>query len=78
MACYEYKGIKYTEQELETVLQNVQPKVRRVLELQSDLFQGGRDKDNLISIEKEFIENYEEKRVSNLFNEKILNIEIKS
>ena len=43
MSCYTYKGIKYTEQELKSVLQSEQPKVRRILELQSDLFQKGRD-----------------------------------
>jgi hypothetical protein len=50
MACYEYKGKKYTEQELRSVLQNEQPKVRRVLELQSDLFQKGRNKEELANV----------------------------
>lgn len=43
MACYEYKGVKYTEEELVKLLQNQQPKTRRILEVQSDLYQKGRD-----------------------------------
>lgn len=43
MACYEYKGVKYTEEELVKLLQSQQPKTRRILEVQSDLFQKGRD-----------------------------------
>jgi len=53
MACYEYKGIKYTEGELVTLLtKENQGKTRRVLELQSDLFQKGRDKDRLVKDKK--------------------------
>lgn len=48
MACYEYKGVKYTEGELFKLLQSQQPKTRRILELQSDLFQKGRDVEDLI------------------------------
>lgn len=47
MACYEYKGIKYTESELVDLLKSQQPKTRRILELQSDLFQKGRDRKDL-------------------------------
>lgn len=48
MACYEYKGTKYTEEELVILLtKENQGKTRRVLELQSDLFQKGRDKSDL-------------------------------
>jgi len=47
MACYEYKGVKYTEGELIKLLQSQQLKTRRILELQSDLFQKGRDKGDL-------------------------------
>jgi len=47
MACYLYNGIKYTEEDLVKLLQSQQPKTRRILELQSDLFQKGRDKENL-------------------------------
>lgn len=47
MACYEYKGVKYTEGELIKLLQSQQPKTRRILEVQSDLFQKGRDKKDL-------------------------------
>lgn len=43
MACYLYNGIKYTEEDLVKLLQSQQPKTRRILELQSDLFQKGRD-----------------------------------
>jgi len=42
MACYEYKGVKYTEGELIKLLQSQQPKTRRILEVQSDVFQKGR------------------------------------
>lgn len=49
MACYEYKGVKYTEEDLVKLLQSQQPKTRRILELQSDLFQKGRDKEDLVS-----------------------------
>ena len=49
MACYEYKGVKYTEGELIKLLQSQQPKTRRILEVQSDLFQKGRDKEDLIN-----------------------------
>lgn len=49
MACYEYKGIKYTEEELKSVLNQEQSKTRRILELQSDLFQRGRNNKYLIS-----------------------------
>lgn len=49
MACYEYKGVKYTEEDLVKLLQSQQLKTRRILELQSDLFQKGRDKEDLIT-----------------------------
>ncbi len=47
MACYLYNGVKYTEAELVDLLKSKQPKTRRILELQSDLFQKGRDKEDL-------------------------------
>ena len=53
MACYLYNGIKYTEEDLVKLLQSQQPKTRRILELQSDLFQKGRDKESLILNEDE-------------------------
>ena len=49
MACYEYKGVKYTEEDLVKLLQSQQLKTRRILELQSDLFQKGRDKKDLVT-----------------------------
>ena len=49
MACYEYKGKKYTESELRQHLKDEGSKIRRILEVQSDLFQKGRDKEDLIS-----------------------------
>jgi len=48
MACYEDKGVKYTEEELVKLLQSQQLKTRRILEVQSDLFQKGRDKEFLV------------------------------
>lgn len=51
MACYLYNGVKYTEGDLVKLLQSQQPKTRRILELQSDLFQKGRDKKDLITPE---------------------------
>lgn len=49
MACYEYKGVKYTEEELVKLLQSQQTKTRRILEIQSDLFQKGRDRSDLVN-----------------------------
>ena len=49
MACYLYNGIKYTEGDLVKLLQSQQPKTRRILELQSDLFQKGRDLNTLVN-----------------------------
>ncbi len=51
MACYTYKGKKYTEQSLRQHLQEEGSKTRRILEVQSDLFQKGRESENLISID---------------------------
>lgn len=48
MGCYTYKGIKYSEQELRQLLKDEGSKSRRILEIQSDLFQKGRDKDSLV------------------------------
>ena len=36
MACYEYKGKKYTEEELRKELKKEGSKTRRILEVQSD------------------------------------------
>ena len=59
MACkYTYKGITYNSKE-EFISQIINPqflsnqKIRRVMEVQSDLFQKGRDKDMLISPNKD-------------------------
>lgn len=49
MACYEYKGVKYTKDELIDLFQKEGSKTRRILELQSDLFQKGREDKNLIT-----------------------------
>lgn len=57
MACYEYNGIKYKEEELRALLSSKPTKVRRILEVQSDLFQKGRDKKNLVGLESSFNEN---------------------
>ena len=56
MACYEYKGVKYTEEDLVKLLQSQQLKTRRILELQSDLFQKGRDR-KLLSKEEFILSN---------------------
>lgn len=47
MACYEYNGIKYKEEELRDLLSKKPSKTRRVLELQSDLFQKSRGRTQL-------------------------------
>ena len=72
MACYLYNGIKYTEEDLVKLLQSQQPKTRRILELQSDLFQKGRDSKVLskkLEIKKvgdTFISNGEKFTVTNI------------
>jgi len=57
MACYEYKGVKYTEEDLVKLLQSQQLKTRRILELQSDLFQKGRDEKKALAWNRYILDN---------------------
>ena len=69
MGCYEYKGIKYTESELVKLLQFEQPKTRRILELQSDLFQKGRDRSDVAKVTEEQQETFRKIRDEKSFEE---------